>query len=50
MTFNVTVIAALLLFCVIALMVGWIVVASAFGGMLRWPRRLLRGGAQLRCQ
>ncbi|RIW41207.1 hypothetical protein D3H59_26955, partial [Micromonospora endophytica] len=36
MTVDVTVIAALLLLCIIALMVGWMVVASAFGGMLLW--------------
>ncbi|MEU8327552.1 hypothetical protein [Micromonospora sp. NPDC048839] len=36
MTVDVTVIAALLLVCIIALMVGWIVAAAAFGGSMLW--------------
>ncbi|WP_328848538.1 hypothetical protein [Micromonospora zamorensis] len=36
MTVDVTVIAAFLLVCGVALMVCWIVVASAFGGTLLW--------------
>lgn len=36
MTVDVTVIAAVLLVCSVALMVCWIVVASAFGGTLLW--------------
>ncbi|MFI6331475.1 hypothetical protein ACIBBG_24610 [Micromonospora chersina] len=36
MTVDVIAIAALLLVCVIALMVGWIVAAAAFGGSMLW--------------
>jgi hypothetical protein len=36
MTVDVTVIAALLLVCIIALMVGWIGAAAAFGGSMLW--------------